>query len=85
MMKLATVIPYVKKKKDISHMTHPLSSTNISIFSLEISNFCFIKKYTERLHFHTYLLILFEYLKVFFDYHSHNFDDVNEIGYSRTS
>ena len=32
-------------KKNINHVTHPLSSADISIFSLEISTFCHIKKY----------------------------------------
>ena len=33
MMKLGTVKPYLKKsKKYIDHVTHPLSSTDISIF-----------------------------------------------------
>ena len=41
MMKLGTVIPYLKKIKNIymSHMVHPLSSADISIFSPEISKF----------------------------------------------
>ena len=30
-------------------MAHPLSSADISIFSLEISNFCNIKKYRYSL------------------------------------
>ena len=32
MMKLGTVKPYLKSKKYIDHVTHPLSSTDISIF-----------------------------------------------------
>ena len=35
-----------------------LNSTEISIISPEISNFCFNKKYMYRLHFNDYLLIL---------------------------
>ena len=56
MMKLGTIIPYlmrIKKKKCINHLTHLLSSADISIFSLEISKFCYIKKYRYRLHFDT--------------------------------
>ena len=30
--------------KYMNHVTHPLSSADISIFSLEISKFCYIKK-----------------------------------------
>ena len=37
-------------------MTHPLSSSDISIFSPVISNLSYIKKYRNRLHFDTYLL-----------------------------
>ena len=48
-------------------MAQPLSSADFSIFSLEISNFYFIKKCSYRLHFNTKFLILltfFESLKV---------------------
>ena len=48
-------------------MTHPLSSADISIFSPEISKFCYIKKYRYRLHFGTLFLILltfFDSLKI---------------------
>ena len=39
--------------KNINYATHPLSSADVSIFSPEISNFCYIKKYRYRLHFNT--------------------------------
>ena len=39
--------------KNMNHLTHPSSSVYISIFSLEISKFCYIKKYGYRLHFVT--------------------------------
>ena len=32
-------------------MTHPLSSADIRSFSLEVGDFCYIKKYRYRLHF----------------------------------
>ena len=52
MMKLGTVIPYLRKiKKCINHVRHPLSSADSSIFSPEISKFFYIKKYTYRLDF----------------------------------
>ena len=55
-------------KKYINHARHSLSLAGISIFSLEIDIFCYIKKYRCRLHFDTYLInfwyILFESLKV---------------------
>ena len=34
-------------------MTHPYISAEISIFSLEISKFYYIKKYKYKLHFDT--------------------------------
>ena len=39
--------------KNMNHLIHPSSSVDISIFSLEISKFCYIKKYGYRLHFVT--------------------------------
>ena len=42
-----------QKKQNINHMIHFLSSANISIFSLEISIFSYIKKYGYRWHFDT--------------------------------
>ena len=42
-----------RSKNYMNHMTHPLSSADISIFSSEISKVCYIKKYRYRLHFNT--------------------------------
>ena len=54
MMKLGTVIPYLEKiQKNMNHVTHPLSSADISIFSPEIGKFCYTKKYRYRVHFDT--------------------------------
>ena len=54
MMKLDTVIPYLKKvQKYMNQVTHPLNSADISIFSPETSKFCYIKKYRYRFHFST--------------------------------
>ena len=54
MMKLGTVIPYPKEiRKYMNHVTQAFSSADISIFSLEIRKFCYIKKYRYRLHFVT--------------------------------
>ena len=68
-MELGTVIPCVKMiQKYMNHVTHSSSSADISIFSLEISNFCYIKKYSCRLHIDTWFLVLltyFESLKIF--------------------
>ena len=48
----------------MSHVTHSLSSAEISIFSTEISKFCYIKKYSYRLQFDTYFLILLTFLEI---------------------
>ena len=69
MMKFGKVKLYVNKiqKIYINHVTHPLISADISIFSPETDNFGYIKKCRYRLHFNTKFLILltfFESLKV---------------------
>ena len=46
-------LPKEDPKKYINHVTHHLSSADISIFSPEIIKFCFIKKYRYRLYFDT--------------------------------
>ena len=52
MMKLGKVILYLKRPKNyMNHVMHPLSSADSSIFSSEISKFCYIRKYRYRLHF----------------------------------
>ena len=54
MKKIGTVISYLKKIQEyMNHVTHTLSSADISIFSPEISKCCYIKKYRYRLHFET--------------------------------
>ena len=46
MMKLGTVVSYLKKiQKDINYLIHRLSSIEIILFSPETSNFFYIKKY----------------------------------------
>ena len=46
MMKLGAVMPCLRiSKKHINHVTHPLISTDTSIFSQETSNFFYLKKY----------------------------------------
>ena len=59
MMELGTVIPYLKK---MHHVTHPLSFADTSIFLLEISKFCYIKKYRYRFHLDTQFLIPLTFL-----------------------
>ena len=79
MMKLGTVILYLKNiqkvyksKKYMNpkciwiqnvYVTHPLSAAGISIFLLEISKFCYIKKYRYGLHFDTLFLTLFNFFE----------------------
>ena len=64
MMKLDTVITYQNKfKKYLNHVTHPLSSADISIVSPEINKFCYIKKYRYRLNFDTLFLTLFTFFE----------------------
>ena len=54
MMKLGTVIPYLRKtQKMYKSRETTLSSAVINIFSPEISKFCYIKKYRYRLDFDT--------------------------------
>ena len=53
-MKLGTVIRYLKKiQRLLNHMTHPLSSADISAFLPEISQFWYIKKYRYTFHLDT--------------------------------
>ena len=54
MMKLGKFIPYPKRiQKIYKSRETPLSSAEMNIFSPEISNFHYIKKYRYRLHFDT--------------------------------
>ena len=54
MIKLCTVIPYLKKiQKHINHVTQPVISADISIFLPKIIKFCYIKKYRCGLRFDT--------------------------------
>ena len=60
---------------------HTSYSADISIFSSEICNFCYIRKYRYILHFGKQFLVF----KDFFNKHGYNFDNVSKTGYSRTS
>ena len=80
-MKLVAVIQYVKNiQQYMNHMTHPLGFADIIIFSLEISNFCYIKKYGISSSFN-----FFQVLKGCFNKLGCNFVDVSKIGYFRPS
>ena len=50
-------------KKYMNHVTYPLSSTDINIFSPEISKFCYIRKYRYRLYFDTWFLFILTFLE----------------------
>ena len=64
MMKLGTGISYLNKsKKYMNHVTHPLGSADISIFSPKITKFCYIKKYRYRLHFDAQFLIFLTFIE----------------------
>ena len=53
-MKLGTVMPHLKKNQKISESrAYLLSSADTSIFSSQISKFCYIRQYKYRLHFGT--------------------------------
>ena len=59
MMKLGTVIPYLKKIKKIYESREtPLEFCWHQYFSPETTIFCYIKKYRYRLHFDTWFLTL---------------------------
>ena len=47
----------------MNHVTHPLSSADISNFSPEISKFCYINKYMYRLNFDKKFPILLTFLE----------------------
>ena len=47
----------------MNHVTHHLSSADISIFLQEISKFCYIKKYRYRFRLDTYFLTLLNFLE----------------------
>ena len=53
MMKLELYLTQGRPKKYVNHVAHLLSSAGISIFSSEISKFCYINKYRYRLDFDT--------------------------------
>ena len=64
MMKLGSyTLSKGRSKKFINRVTHPLSSADIRIFSPEISKFCYIKKYSYRLEFDRWFLILLTFLE----------------------
>ena len=64
MMNLDKVIPNLKKiQKYINPATHHLSSSDISIFSPEISNIFYNGKYRWKLHCSTWFLIVLTFVE----------------------
>ena len=64
MMRLGTVIPYLKKIEKIYESRDTChESCWHQQFSPEISKFCYIKKYTYRLHFDIKFLIILAFLE----------------------
>ena len=47
----------------MNHVTYPLSSADISIFSLKIRKFFYIKKYRYKMYFDSLFLILSTFLE----------------------
>ena len=66
-MDLFKTAPGREREGVMTHVVHLFSLVDISTFSPEISNFCYIKKCIYQLHFNTELLILltsFEFLRL---------------------
>ena len=59
----ASYLTQRRSKKYMNHVTHLLSSVDISIFSAEISKFCYIKKYRYRLYFDKWFLFILTFLE----------------------
>ena len=61
-------------------MRHLLSLAGISIFSLKISNFGYVMKHRQKLHFDTFFPNSFDFdLLVCFNWHIYNIDDAWKI------
>ena len=80
-------LTYVRPKRYINHVTNPLISAGISIFSPEISKFCYIKKYRYRLIWYI-TFNSFNFSRVLnncFNKHGYNFDGISKNNDSRPS
>ena len=79
-MKLGIVILYLKKiQKYINHVTHPLSSAEMSIISPEIRNLFYQEIQTA------FYYMISNSFKGCFNKHVCNFDDASKFGFSRPS
>ena len=75
-----------RPKKYMNHVTHPLISADISIFSSKISRFLLYQKIQIQIPFWYITTNSFNFLwvfKYFFNKYGYNFVDVSKIGYSR--
>ena len=88
MLKLGTVIPYLKKikntkegQKNIWVPWRTLKFCWYQHFLPKITIFCYIKKYRCRLHFDSFNF--YWVCEDCLNKHSYNFDDVNKNGYPR--
>ena len=63
MIKLGTIIPYLKEIQKIFESLETL--LEFCNFSVESSKVCYTRKYMYRLHFHTKFLILLTFLEYF--------------------
>ena len=85
MMKLDTVIPYLKKTQKINESRDTLfESCWHQHFFTGNQQICYVKKYWYRWHFDTQFLILLTCFWVFkycLNKHGYNFDDVSKNGF----
>ena len=89
MMKLGTVIFYLKQIKNIyiNHVTYLLSSADISIFHLKSANFATSRNKIQT-EFSYIICTSFNFPCGFnncFNKYGYNFDDVSKNNYSRPS
>ena len=78
-------LPKQDQKKYTDHVKHTLIYADISIFSLEINNFCCIRIYRQKLRFNTFFLIIFTVLESLKFISINNFDDVRKSFCTRLS
>ena len=86
MMKLVTLIPYLKEiQKIYKSCDTPFEYCRHQYFLPEITKFSYIKKYRYRFYFDTLFLILLTFLSLerFFNKHGSNFDNVSKNDYSK--
>lgn len=63
-------------------MLQYLNSPDIEIFSPVILDFCYVKKYKQKMHFNAHFLVLLAFFKDCFTQHDSNFEKVIKTGCS---